>query len=93
MKTLLDLSIGETAVVERMDGGYRMQVQLKNLGFHEGVSVCLVKRSAVGGPLMVSINGSHVAVGRGVAARILISPGGGTTEGNRGKNPADGATQ
>jgi len=93
LKTLLDLNTGETAVVIRMDGGFRMQMQLKNLGFHEGVTVCLVKRSAVGGPLMVSINGSNVAVGRGVAARIQVSSGGGSIEECRGKDPADGATQ
>lgn len=74
MKTLLDLKVGETAVVMKMSGGFRMQVQLKNLGFHEGVAVTLVRKSAIGGPLMVTINGSNVAIGRGIASRILISP-------------------
>lgn len=92
MTTLLDLRIGETAVVTDMNGGFRMQVQLKNLGFHKGVTVKLAKRSAVGGPLMVTVNGSNVAVGRGVAARIQVSPVEGPVEDGRGQNPSDGAT-
>lgn len=93
MKTLIDLRIGETAVVQRMDGGLRMQQQLKNLGFHEGVRITLVKRSAVGGPLMVAINGSNVAVGRGVAARIQVTAGDSKAEGPGEQNSTDGATQ
>lgn len=93
MTTLLDLRIGETAVVTGMDGGFRMQVQLKNLGFHKGVTIRLTKRSAVGGPLMVTVNGSNVAVGRGVAARIQVSPVEPPVEDGRGQDSTDGTTQ
>ena len=93
MKTLLDLLIGETAVVQKMAGGLRMQIQLKNLGFHEGVSVTLIKKSVIGGPLMVTINGSHVAIGRGVASKVMVSPIEGCAEEPGEANTPDGATQ
>ena len=93
MRTLLDLNVGYTAEVMKMSGGFSMQVQLKNLGFHEGVAVTLAKKSAIGGPLMVTVNGSHVAIGRGIASKILVSAAGGTTGEAHETNSAHGATQ
>ncbi len=93
MKTLLELAVGETAVVMKMSGGFHMQVQLKNLGFHEGVAVTLVKKSAIGGPLMVAVNGSHVAIGRGIASKILLSPMDDATGEAHEENSADGAAK
>ncbi|RLE19281.1 MAG: ferrous iron transport protein A [Acidobacteria bacterium] len=93
MKTLLDLKVGETAVVMKMSGGFHMQVQLKNLGFHEGVAVTLAKKSAIGGPLMVTVNGSNVAIGRGIASKILISSTDGSTERAHETDSAHGTTK
>ena len=93
MKTLLDMRVGESAVVIKMSGGFHMQVQLKNLGFHEGVTVTLVKKSVIGGPLMVAVNGSNVAIGRGIASKILISPVDDTTEEAHETNSAHGAAK
>lgn len=72
LKSLLELNVGTIATVKQIDGGHRTQVQLKNLGFYPGVEVSLKKKSSIGGPLMVSLNNSNVAIGRGVAAKILV---------------------
>ncbi len=93
MKTLLDLKVGETAMVVKMSGGFHMQVQLKNLGFHEGVALILAKKSVIGGPLMVTVNGSNVAIGRGIASKILITPVEDTTEEAHETNSAHGAAK
>ncbi|NOY23380.1 MAG: ferrous iron transport protein A [Acidobacteria bacterium] len=93
MKTLLDLKVGETAIVVKMSGGFHMQVQLKNLGFHEGVTLILAKKSVIGGPLMVTVNGSNVAIGRGIASKILITPVEYTTEEAHETNSAHGAAK
>jgi len=93
MKSLMDLKVGETAKVMKISGGFRMQVQLKNLGFHEGVTVMLAKKSAIGGPLMVAVNGSNVAIGRGVASKILVSPADDSTEEAHETDSAHGAAK
>jgi len=72
MKTLLELKEGDKATVKEIDGGHKAQVQLKNLGFYPGVEVSLKKKSSIGGPLMVSVGGSNVAIGRGIASKILV---------------------
>ncbi|PJB77274.1 MAG: ferrous iron transport protein A [Acidobacteria bacterium CG_4_9_14_3_um_filter_49_7] len=93
MKSLMELRVGETAKVMKISGGFRMQVQLKNLGFHEGVTVILAKKSAISGPLMVAVNGSNVAIGRGIASKILVSPAGDTTEDAHATDSAHGAAK
>ncbi len=91
--TLLDLKVGEIAIVNKIAGGFRMQVQLKNLGFHEGVTIKLAKKSVIGGPLMVTVNGSNVAIGRGIASKILISPANDVIEEAHETNSAHGTAQ
>jgi len=72
MKLLLELNVGDKAIVKEIEGGHKAQVQLKNLGFYPGIEVSLKKKSSIGGPLMVSIGGSNVAIGRGIASKILV---------------------
>ena len=71
MITLLDLERGEQAVVKGFKGGHRLRVQLNNLGIHEGDTIEIKKKGAFG-PLLVSVHNSNVALGRGVASKILV---------------------
>ena len=71
MTTLLELKQGESAVVKGFQGGYRLRVQLNNLGIHEGDEIEIKKKGAFG-PLLISVHNSNVALGRGVASKILV---------------------
>ena len=53
----------------------------------------LAKKSAISGPLMVAVNGSNVAIGRGIASKILVSPAGDTTEDAHATDSAHGAAK
>jgi Fe2+ transport system protein FeoA len=46
--------------------------RLTDLGFTPGTSVTVVKSAPFNGPLEVSIRGSRLAIGRGMANRIIL---------------------
>jgi ferrous iron transport protein B len=68
----LDLQPGKTAVIRRLGGGRKVLQRLAALGFTPGAEV-KVLRNDDHGPLLVSLRGSQVALGRGEAALIFVS--------------------
>lgn len=69
--TLSEIKTGEFAVVFRMDSGKNMTQRLTSLGFTPGVNLQMIQNFGHG-PLMVSVRGTRVALGRGEAAKILV---------------------
>ena len=69
---LMELQPGKEAVVRRLEGGRSILSRLAALGFTPGAVVTVI-RSSGHGPLLVSLRGSRVALGRGEAAHIFVS--------------------
>lgn len=69
----LDLApINSRVKVVKILGGWGIRQRLGQLGVHPG-DVMLVKRSgALGGPIMVNIHNADVALGRGMARKVLV---------------------
>ncbi len=42
------------------------------MGILPGARLSIVKRGAFGGPILVNVGGSQVAIGRGLAAKIDV---------------------
>lgn len=72
--SLIDLSESEEGVVEYVAGGRGLTMRLISLGIVPGVKVKVVRRGPVGGPILLKVNTSEVAIGRGMAARIYVTP-------------------
>jgi ferrous iron transport protein B len=72
---LMELQPGKKAVIRRLEGGRTVLSRLAALGFTPG-AVITVLRSSDHGPLLVSLRGSRVALGRGEAAHIFVSSAG-----------------
>ena len=53
-------------------GGRTVSKRLFEMGFNKGQEIEVIKNDA--GPLVVGLNGSRVAVGRGMAFKILLNP-------------------
>ncbi|HHV18046.1 MAG TPA: ferrous iron transport protein A [Thermoanaerobacterales bacterium] len=53
-------------------GGRMVSKRLFEMGFNKGQEIEVIKNDA--GPLVVGLNGSRVAVGRGMAFKILLNP-------------------
>jgi ferrous iron transport protein B len=69
---LMELQPGAEAVIRRLEGGRPVLSRLAAMGFTPG-AVVTVLRSGHHGPLLVSLRGSRVALGRGEAAHIFVS--------------------
>jgi ferrous iron transport protein B len=68
----MELQPGKKAVIRRLEGGRSVLSRLAAMGFTPG-AVITVLRSSDHGPLLVSLRGSRVALGRGEAAHIFVS--------------------
>ncbi len=68
--TLDSLRPGEKARVVHVEGGPGIVRKLSLMGFTPGARIEVV--SMFRGPILVKVRGSVVALGRGVARRILV---------------------
>jgi ferrous iron transport protein A len=55
-----------------IDGGHRVRSHLNTLGIHIGDWLTVVERAPFRGPVLVEVNGTRLALGRGVAAKIRV---------------------
>lgn len=78
---LTALRNGETATVISIDGGpgrgrrrggWGFERRLTDMGLTPGTKVTVVKSAPLHGPIEVIVRGSRLALGRGVAERILV---------------------
>jgi ferrous iron transport protein A len=53
-------------------GGWGASRRLAQMGIHPGDIITVLRHGAFGGPVLIEIHGFQVALGRGVAARILV---------------------
>ncbi|GAB6182286.1 FeoA family protein [Thermodesulfovibrio hydrogeniphilus] len=72
MKTLLNINDGKRVKIIKISGGRGIRQHLQCLGIHIGDIVTLKKTSFLGGPILLEVNGSQVALGKGVASKIEV---------------------
>ncbi len=70
---LSNLTEGAEAVVVGFRGGARLMQKLADMGFVPGTAVKVIKNQR-NGPMMVSIRGITLGIGRGVAMKIMVEP-------------------
>jgi len=71
-KLLTDLSVNEEAEIVEIRGGRGMQGRLRALGLAEGQRVKKLSGVGFGGPVILLVNRAQVAIGRGMARRIIV---------------------
>jgi len=69
---LTQLEEGETGVVVDICGGDGLVRRLESLGIRVGKEVTKVSSQLMRGPITVRINNSQVAIGFGMAKKILL---------------------
>jgi len=75
VKHLTELARGEEGIIAAIQAGWGLQQRLRCLGIGEGQVVRKLSNLALGGPVVVLVNRAQVAVGRGMARRILVRLG------------------
>jgi len=71
-KPLAELKPGEIAEIIALNGGDEFQSRLRAMGLAEGQTVRKLSRIRWGGPIVLLVNRAQVAVGRGMARKIVI---------------------
>jgi ferrous iron transport protein A len=69
---LLQTEVGKVVRVIRFQGGVGVEQKLRQLGLLPGNSLRLVRKAPLGGPVLVEVDGRTIAIGRGVAAKIIV---------------------
>jgi ferrous iron transport protein A len=82
-KRLSELKPGETGVIVSIQAltshrhhrrrSWGFQRRLEDMGLTPGTRIMVVKSAPFHGPIEISVRGSRLAIGRGMADRILVS--------------------
>jgi ferrous iron transport protein A len=72
MMALDTVDVKRQVRVVMIDGGHRVRAHLNTLGIHIGDWLTVVERAPFKGPVLVEVNSTRLAIGRGVAAKIQV---------------------
>lgn len=71
---LTDLAEGQTGIILEIDGGKHSSKRLADLGLAPGVEITVITSSFFSGPVQISVCGSKLVLGHGLASKILLEP-------------------
>jgi len=72
MIDLAQLRVGESGSVVEIQGGFGMVRRLESLGIRVGKKLTKVSSQFMHGPVTVRIDNFQVAIGRGMARKIIL---------------------
>jgi ferrous iron transport protein A len=72
IKKLGDLRSGESGKIARINGGYGMVKRLAALNIRPGQQIKKLNSSFIRGPVTIEVNRIQIAIGFGMANRIIV---------------------
>jgi len=72
LKTIHGLKDGEAAKIKNIIGGRHFINKAESLGIREGVQITKVSSQMMHGPTTVKVGQSQIAIGHGMAKKIII---------------------
>ncbi len=72
MKTLRDVRVGETAVVEKLTGEGGLKRRIMDMGVTKGTEIFVRKVAPLGDPIEVTVRGYELSIRKGDAEMILV---------------------
>jgi len=72
--TLVQLKNGQSGTVVEIQGGRRMIDRLNALGIIPGKKIIKTSAMLMRGPLTVEVDRTEVAIGFGMASRVVVKP-------------------
>jgi len=72
IKCLTECEEMEEITIKRVNCGARAKRRLANLGLVPGSKIKKIKTAPFRGPLQISVKGTTLVIGRGLANRILV---------------------
>jgi ferrous iron transport protein A len=71
-KTLDQVDENRKAKVIDIQGGQGIRQRLSQMGIHPGDTITILRYGALRGPILIEIHGSQVALGRGIASKVIV---------------------
>ncbi|MBN2483936.1 MAG: ferrous iron transport protein A [Candidatus Omnitrophica bacterium] len=65
---------GQKMKVTDIEGGEGLMRRLENLGIRKGAVIVKVTAQSYSGPVIVKIGHTQVALGRGMAQKVMVEP-------------------
>lgn len=72
MVSVSDLRKGDSAKIVSIEAGHMAKRRLEEMGLTSGTEIMVERVVPVGGPVEISVRGSCLVLGRGIARRILV---------------------
>ena len=72
MTTLDQVHENQKAKVIDIQGGQGIRKRLGQMGIHAGDIITMLRYGALRGPILIEVHDSQVALGRGIASRIIV---------------------
>ena len=72
MKTLKDVKIGESAVIEKLHGEGALKRRIMDMGITKGVNVSVRKVAPLGDPMELTVRGYELSVRKADAELIEV---------------------
>ena len=72
MKTLKDVKIGETAVIEKLHGEGALKRRIMDMGLTKGTEVFVRKVAPLGDPMALTVRGYELSVRKADAVLIEV---------------------
>jgi len=63
----------QEVILVSIQGGLKMKQRLADLGLNIGMTIRVLKKAS-GGPMIIAVKDSRLALGWGMANRILVEP-------------------
>lgn len=70
--TLMQAVPGQMVRIVRFNGGVGLEHKLRQLGLFPGDNARVVRHAPLGGPVLVEVEGRSIALGRGVASKVVV---------------------
>ncbi len=72
LTTLNQVYENRKAKIVDIEGGAGIRQRLSQMGIHPGDIVTVVRYGALRGPILIKVHGSQIALGRGIASKIIV---------------------
>jgi len=70
---LNEMRRGQHGIVQEIHGGEVLTRRLSSMGIRPGSRITKISTMLLGGPIVVSINRRHVALGAGMAGKVFVT--------------------
>jgi ferrous iron transport protein A len=75
MRTLASLQVGESAVVQQVDGIDEISIRLMEMGLVPGTELRVLGLAPLGDPLEIEVRGYRLSIRKSEAARVQLTTG------------------